>query len=238
MGIATPEVVFDPVILTRLILRRLVGLGVSIRVGREVARVEPATPNGFAITATDGERESFDAIVNCGYANGSRIAAMLGHASPTRQYEYLAVPIVVLDQPRPQDSITILDGPFFSLLPFGSDGGHLLGHVEHSVVAREYAPLVDAAWLDPETAPFASLDRGRTFETIIAGCVDYMPELGRARLKGFLEGVRMVLAGVDDTDARPSTVELRGPGYVEVFSGKMDHCVWVGEEVATVLASG
>ena len=196
VGIATSEVVFDPAILTQLMLGRLVGLGVSIRVGAEVAGIEPAAPDGFAITVADGEREIVDAIVNCGYANANRIAAMLGLASPTRQYEYLAVPVIELDQARRQDSITILDGPFFSLLPFGNDGGHLLNHVDRSVVAREYAPLLDAAWLDPDTAPFASLDPARTFETIIAGCVDYMPELGRARLKGFVEGARMVLAGV------------------------------------------
>lgn len=237
VGIATPEVVFDPAILARLLMGRLAGLGVSMRFGHEVTHIEPAIPEGFAITAADGEPEIFDAIVNCGYANASRIAAMLGYASPTRQYEYLAVPIVELDRERWRDSITILDGPFFTLLPFGG-GSHLLCHVEHSVVAREYAPLLDAAWFRPETAPFASLDRQRTFETIIAGCVDYMPELGRARLKGFAEGARMVLAGVDDTDARPSTVQLRGSGYVEVFSGKVDHSVWVGDEVVPLLASG
>jgi glycine/D-amino acid oxidase-like deaminating enzyme len=237
VGIATPEVVFDSTILRRLMLGRLAGLGVSVRVGREVARVEPATPSGFAITVADGEGETFDAIVNCAYANASRIAAMLGHASPTRQYEYLAVPIVELDQERRQDSFTLLDGPFFSLLPFGNSG-HLLNHVDHSVVARDYAPVLDAAWLDPETAPLAAFDRQSTFGKIIAACVEYMPELRRARLKGFVEAPRMVLAGVDDTDARPSIVELRAPGYVEVFSGKVDHCVWVGDQVATLLASG
>ena len=162
------------------------------------------------ITLADGEIETFDAIVNCGYANASRIAAMLGHASPTQQCEYLAVPLVELDEERRQDSFTLLDGPFFSILPFGNSG-HLLNHVDHSVIARDYAPVLDAAWLDPETAPFAALDRERTFETIIAACVDYMPELRRARLKGFVEASRMVLAGVDDTDARPTIVERRDP---------------------------
>ena len=180
---------------------------------------------------------TFDALVNCGYANANRIAGMLGLTSPTRQYEYVVAPIVELEE-RQRTSITILDGPFFSLLPFGSDGDHMINHVDCSVIAREDTPLLDPAWLDPATAPLAALDRQLVFETIRASCAAFMPSLERVRLKGFIEGPRMVLARVDDTDTRPSIVSRRAPGYVEVFSGKVDHCVWVGEEVAALLADG
>ena len=52
-----------------------------------------------------------------------------------------------------------------------------------------------------------------------------------ARSVGFLEGPRVVIANQDDTDARPSLVESPEPGCVSVFSGKIDHCVWVADEV-------
>jgi hypothetical protein len=45
----------------------------------------------------------------------------------------------------------------------------------------------------------------------------------------------MVLAGAESTDARPSTVSLLEPGYAVVFSGKIDHCLWVADDVASVL---
>ncbi|MBM3542850.1 MAG: hypothetical protein FJX51_12460 [Alphaproteobacteria bacterium] len=59
-----------------------------------------------------------------------------------------------------------------------------------------------------------------------------MPALADARLAGFLHGPRMVLARRDDTDARPSIIEQPRPDYVSVFSGKIDHCLWVAEDVA------
>jgi hypothetical protein len=45
----------------------------------------------------------------------------------------------------------------------------------------------------------------------------------------------MVAARCDDTDARPSVVRSFDDGYVTVFSGKVDHCTWVADEVAARL---
>lgn len=42
----------------------------------------------------------------------------------------------------------------------------------------------------------------------------------------------MVLARRDDTDARPSIIEQARPNYLSVFSGKIDRCLWVAEDVA------
>ena len=50
-----------------------------------------------------------------------------------------------------------------------------------------------------------------------------------------MEGPIVVIAYQDDTDARPSLVESPEPGYVSVFSGKIDHCVWVADEVIETL---
>jgi glycine/D-amino acid oxidase-like deaminating enzyme len=237
IGIVTPEVVFDPVALARVILDRLARLNVSVSPGSEVNSVEK-TGSGDYVVTTGRETRTFDAVVNCSYANLSRISAMLGHASPVRQYEYVAVPVIALGESERQTSITILDGPFFCLLPFGSDGDHILNHVDHSVIARQDAPLVDATWLDPGTAPLASRDHDRLFAKILAGCAEFMPELRAARFKRFAGAPRMVLANVEDTDTRPSLISQRSPRYVEVFSGKVDHCTWVGDEVAALLADG
>jgi uncharacterized heparinase superfamily protein len=63
----------------------------------------------------------------------------------------------------------------------------------------------------------------------------FIPALRECRLKGFVQGPRMVLAHRDDTDARPSIVTKHEDGYISVFSGKVDHCLWVAEEVASKL---
>ncbi len=237
LGIVTTELMYDPAILRRLVAARLARSGVALRLRTEVIDVARKREHQFTISTGDGERHVFDAVVNCAYANANRIANHLGHhlghRRMTRQYEYTAVPIIELDHREPV-SATVMDGPFFSLLPFGGDD-HLLFHVAHSVVAREDVPFLNPAWLNPETSPLAMLDKEHVFNVIRSSSAMFMPSLRRARLKGFAQGPRMVLANAEDTDARPSLVTLQEPGYVEIFSGKVGHCLWVADEVANLL---
>jgi hypothetical protein len=133
--------------------------------------------------------------------------------------------------------ITILDGKFMTILPFGKTGRYLLYHVENVVIAAEIAPVLDARWRDAETSPFASLDKNRWFVSLLDACCQFVPDLGGARLSGFLHGPRMVLANKEATDARPSLVNSPEPRYITVFSGKIDHCTWVADEVCSQLGS-
>lgn len=73
---------------------------------------------------------------------------------------------------------------------------------------------------------------------MIAASSDYVPALRDARVTGVREGMHMVLADVEDTDARPSVVNLVSPGYVEVFAGKVVHAMWAGPEVGRLLDGG
>jgi len=225
---------FDPVILRRLMIERLQCSGTAIHTASDVIDLRRSGKSGFELSIKDKGKAGFDAVVNCSYQGVNSLTARLGHAIETRQYEYVAVPVIELDWPEPV-SVTILDGPFTSLLPFVGAGRYLLYHVQHAVIARADAPLPDPAWLDPRTSPFAAVDKRQWFEAQLASCCSFMPALREARLVGVQQGTRMVLAGCDDTDARPSIVTLHEPGYVSVFSGKVDHSIWVADEVAREL---
>jgi glycine/D-amino acid oxidase-like deaminating enzyme len=227
----TEEVLYEVTVLRRLIAERLLRAGVEVRFGATADALRRARGGGFEITTGAGDMTRFDAVVNCSYAETNRLTADLGHPTDARQYEYAVVPILEFDRPE-ETSVTILDGPFVSLLPYGPKGQHLIYHVEHAVIAREDTPLMNPAWRDPGTSPFASIDRQKWLKSYLDSCCEFLPHLRGASLKGFLQGPRMVLAGQEDTDARRSFVTLHEPGYISVFSGKIDHCIWVAEEVA------
>ena len=231
LAVATDEAVYDPAVLRRLIQARLARSGAGIRVDRDVADVRRTGAGGMEVVIRGQGAAGFDAVVNCSYAEINRLTARLDHPIETRQYEYVAVPVIELDWPR-LASITVLDGPFMSLLPFDATGRYLLYHVGHSVVARNDHPLLDRRWLDPHTSPFASMDRAAWWDRHLEACCEFVPALRTARLEGVVQGPRMVLANREDTDARPSVVTSPEPGYVTVFSGKVDHCTWVADEVA------
>jgi len=236
LGILTEEVMYDPAILRRLLTEALQRAGVKVHLGREVTGISRGGSGGFILRVGDESDTGCDAVVNCCYADINRLTAQLGHRIEERQYEYVAVPVIELDLPQ-LTSITVLDGPFLSLLPFGHDGRYLLYHVGHSVIEQSTAGLLDPAWLSPEASPFARANRELLFRAVLESCGEFVPALRKARLVWFLEGPRMVLPEREDTDGRPSIVTRHEPGYVTVFSGKVDHSVWVAEEVVSKVGS-
>ena len=234
LGVMTDEQVYDPAVLRRLLAERLQRSGVSTHVGSSVTDISRDGTNGFELSVESEGRACFDAVVNCTYPEINRLTAQLGHPIEARLYEYTAAAVVELDLPAPA-SITVLDWPFMTLLPFGTTGHHLLYHVQHSVIAQAREPLLDPAWLDPDASPFTSVNQERWFRTLLKSCCEFVPALRGASLRRILQGPRMVLVDREDTDARPSIVTEHERGYITALSGKIDHCVWVADEVATTL---
>ena len=235
LGVETGEVVYDASLLCGLIGERLERSGVEVLAGSPVVSIR-RRGREFELGLAGGARGRYDGVVNCTYASVNDLTAQLGHRVETRAYEYTAVAIVELDWPV-TTGITILDGPFMTVLPFGRTGQYLLYDVERVVIAREEGTQLNAAWLDARTSPFAGVDQEAWFAGLCERAGEFVPDLRGARLRGILQGPRVVLAGRDDTDARPSIVTAHEPGYASVFSGKIDHCLRVAEEVAETLFS-
>jgi glycine/D-amino acid oxidase-like deaminating enzyme len=234
LGVAVQEVVYDCRILRGLIERRLASSNVASRFGADVERIVKQS-NEFTLEVNGSTEGPFDTVVNCTYGDVNRLGEQLGHAIPERQYEYTLVPII--EWARPPVGITVMDGPFMTVLPFGHTGQFLLYHVHHTVVARTTATQLPIAWRDVATSPASTLDREAFFNEIIQTCQRFVPDFAAARLAGFLEGPRVVLAHRDTTDARPSIVQVPESGYVSVFAGKIDHCIWIADEVVNHVLS-
>ena len=101
-------------------------------------------------------------VINCSYAAINNLTMQLGYKVPKYQFEYTFIPILDLDLP-PQ-GITIMDGPFMTLFPYGKSGKFTLYHVQHSVVATEINNLINKKWLNPETAPFSGMNKSELFK--------------------------------------------------------------------------
>lgn len=234
-GILCDEVVYDCGLLRELVARRLECSGVEVATGNGVRSLSE-TASGFRVGLQDGSSVHADAVVNCCYADINRLTEQLGHPTSEREYEYTVVPIIRLDIPKA--GITVMDGPFMTILPYGKSDDFLLYAVDNTVVARSVEQQLDAAWLDPDTSPFAAMDRESFFRRMLDTCSQFVPALVRAEMVDCLQGPRMVLARNDATDARPSLINSYGDRYHTVFSGKIDHCVWVAEEVRARLEHG
>jgi hypothetical protein len=116
-------------------------------------------------------------------------------------------------------------------LPYGTNNRYLMYHVEHSVIARSDGPQLDPKWRNAATSPFAGLDKSRWLDDHLGAGTFFIPALRKARIRGVAQGLRMVLADHDHSDARPSFITHHQRGYISVFAGKIDHAMWIADAV-------
>jgi glycine/D-amino acid oxidase-like deaminating enzyme len=190
---------------------------------------------GLRVCCESGESADFDAVVNCSYADIGRLTAQLGYTVPARRYEYTVIPIIDW-LPHPF-GMTVMDGPFFTVLPFGKTSQHLLYHVTHSVVAESTQELMNSSWLANDAPSLAADNIDRIFAQMRADAEGFVPSLREATMVGYLHGPRMVLKDAEVTDARPSIAQWHDDRYVTVFSGKVDHSILVADSLARQMAT-
>jgi glycine/D-amino acid oxidase-like deaminating enzyme len=233
-GISCQEVVYDCTVLRDLVRQKLQKSRIDVAVGERVIKLAKQGTH-YRLETHNQSVILADVVINASYGDINRLTEELGYAVKENLYEYTAVPIVKMNIPRV--GVTIMDGPFMTVLPHGKSDNFLLYNVTHSVVASNISKGLDPGWLSPETAPFSVMDKPAFFKKMVASCSEYMPALEGAELVGFLEGPRMVLAKKDASDARPSVVTNYDDGYFSVFAGKIDHSIWVAEDIGDLLKS-
>jgi glycine/D-amino acid oxidase-like deaminating enzyme len=229
-GLYTNEVVYDSKILANLILEEMSDVGVDLHLNTPVKSIMHKS-NGFEVVTHSG---SFFAksVVNCTYSNFNNFMFNFGLEPQKLQYELTLVPVIRWREGCDPIGITLMDGEFFTVLPFGKSENYLLYHVDHAVqetyVGFEY-PL---KWKNPKT--YITKEAAEiTFKKIVQATSSWLPDILNAELVDYLVTVRVVLADVDSTDRRPSLINklpFPDPYYV-IFSGKIDHSIWVAKEI-------
>lgn len=228
-GILCNEVVYDSNILRSSILEKINISSICLETKSTIKKIKKI---GTKYILNENDKKPFDVVVNCSYSDINRLTEQLGYEIDSVQYEYTFIPIVKLNRER--IGVTIMDGPFMTLLPFGKTNNFLLYHVEHSVIARENAKKMNLSWLDSDKSPLSKIDLKKHFEQMKKSCEYFIPELSNAKMVGVLQGPRMVKSKSEKNDERPSIVNSYG-NYFTVFSGKIDHSMWVADDVLNLI---
>ena len=234
-ALSCSETIIDSDILRDILISRIKSnKNIQLLCNTEVVTIKKSNNKyELSLQSKTHSKQSFDAVINCSYANINTLTAQLGYEVSDSQYEYTVVPIIELDFPA--RAITIMDGPFITVFPHGKTKRFLLYHVDYSVISRDINKLLDPDWLDPHKSPLSKIDCNEHFRTILKACSDYIPALAEAKLCGYLESPRIVLPKHEEDDARPSFITDYGEGYLTVFSGKIDRCLSIADSVCLKL---
>jgi len=189
--------------------------GVDVRLGVK-ARLVEATPISCTVDV-GGSAHRAGYVYNCTYAALDSVGIPLRGALKREWTE-----MVLIDPPAALEgwAVTVMDGPFFSTMPFPSLGCHTLSHVR-------FTPL--CAW-QPSDRPAtdavegAGTEAGANAHAMLRDATRYLPKLREARIRGAIHSVKTVLDANERDDGRPLLVQqMEGaPNVVSVLGSKLD----------------
>ncbi|MDP9385405.1 MAG: FAD-binding oxidoreductase [Actinomycetota bacterium] len=223
------EVAFDADVLRSRIGEMVDEAGVDVRLGTAAAGVEPG--NGLARVVTDDGAELVAPLVlNCTYAGLERLGAPAGRPlAPELLYELAEIVLVRPPAGYEQVGLTVMDGPFFSCIPFPARGCHSLTHVRYS--PHVAAPADRFPWEALEDPPpTRHLQMRRAARR-------FAPWIDDAEYVGSLFAVKAIPPNRDRDDARPIILHASDANgtVVSVLGSKLDNVYDLLEWLATAL---
>ena len=168
--------------------------------------------------------QEFDFVINATYANINTFANWLKFdACPIRVD---LVEVVIVRLPIDPVSVTVIDGPFATLMPTGNPNEFTLYHVKESIVDR-YVPATGLLKKRP-------LVRSKQ-KAILDESMRYFPILKSAEVVESRIVHRGVPAYREHDDARVAEIRSHGFGCWSVLSGKILSSVSVAKRISDIL---
>ncbi len=234
----TREYTYDAMILKAYFEEKLREMGsrVEIRFGVDIERIE-RMQDAYVLHVREKERlQEYRSgfVLNATYASTNQILDLLGFDKFGIKYELCEIILCDVNDKLREYGFTVMDGPFFSIMPFGKTGLHSLTSVTFTPHATSY----DAV---PTFACQADSDGGCSGRHL-GNCNDckakpgtafpYMANLARKYLReeyGFayrdsLFSMKPILMSSEIDDSRPTVVRVysQKPAFVGVLSGKIN----------------
>ena len=217
---ACHETAFDYSILENLLSARLASAGVEVRLSTELVTLADAQ-TGIVAGLSDGSEVTARYAFNITY---SQVNAVLDKAElPRAQLKHELTELALVTPPPELDGmgVTVMDGPFFSCMPYPAEDLYSLTHVR-------YTP--HESWTD-ETRTGASrilspkhLPQSRATHMIRDG-QRYLPSLAHARYEKSLFEVKTILVKNEHDDGRPILYQQKPADsrVVSILGGKIDN---------------
>jgi hypothetical protein len=218
------EFAFDAACLREQLRADLIRSGVSVRLRANVVRLEPKG-DMFEVGIDEGDGRSVmlrtRLVFNCTYSGLNHVGFTGGECVRTQlKHEIAELGLIRPPMDLARVGVTVMDGQFFSTMPFPALGLHTLSHVR-------YTP--HCFWMDdPKVNPYSRLDgyaRESRLDRMLRDVCRWMPCMSDAKPEGTLFEVKTVLVRNESDDGRPILFERNcdHPGLFSVLGGKIDN---------------
>jgi len=214
------EYAFDFTVLRDILMRRLAPLPVEIAFETAVERVEARNGN-LVVHLAGGRRVETAQVFNITYSQINSVLKRSGLQPLPLKHEL--VEIALIDPPPALNglAVTVMDGAFFSSMPYPSAKSYSLTHVR-------YTPHF--SWTDETSAQDAyatgeRLPHETRWRHMVNDARRYMPALGQATWRRSLFDVKTVPVKNERDDGRPILLHDHAelPGLRSVLGSKIDN---------------
>lgn len=190
------EFAFDAVALRRSLRARLEEAKVTILCDTAVERVSARGGGRIAVHLAGGGCLSAGKVLNCAYSSINALLRRSGLGLLPLKHELAEVALIAMPEALSRVGITIMDGPFFSTMPFPARKLHSLTHVRYTPHRswRDAGGIADGCPCD-EPRP--------NFLYMLKDAQRYVPALRHCRYEGSLFEVKSVLVQNEVDDGRP-----------------------------------
>lgn len=215
------EFAFDAKKLAQELRKKMENLGIEIRYQTTVERVFQTPDERLHVELQSGQELSANWVFNCTY---SQINTLLKNSNlPPLPMKHEITEMALMDVPEvfKKIGVTVMDGPFFSAMPFPARQLHTLSHVR-------YTPKF--SWSDLQEYKnghevLAGLNKHTNYGYMINDAKRFIPVLKDSRYVDSLFEVKTVLLQNENDDGRPI---LFRPNYglknfSVIMGGKIDN---------------
>jgi glycine/D-amino acid oxidase-like deaminating enzyme len=228
------EYAFDSTKLAQWALRELQESAVNVRLQTQAIDIfQGANQTLNVILARhDREKELINSryVFNCTYSGLNQFGGDFPGTRTGLKQEITEMALMQMPPTLNDLGITVMDGPFFSIMPFPARNLHTVSHVR-------YTPHMH--WTDePGTNPYQKLDRyprDTRVDRMIRDIGRYLPSVLDSKYADSLFEVKTILTKNEGDDGRPILFEKHEslPGCYSILGGKIDNIYDVLEKLET-----
>lgn len=189
----------------------------------------------YAVTMERGEVYRSAFVLNASYASVNQVCKMLELDLFQIKYELCEIILCSVTDALKNVGITVMDGPFFSIMPFGKTGYHSLTSVTftpHMTSCDDMPVFPCQKKCSAQYCSPVQLGNCNTCSVKPESAWDYMSSLACKYMReefGFcyeksLFSVKPILKVTEIDDSRPTVIKIHSkePTFVSVLSGKIN----------------
>jgi hypothetical protein len=206
--------------------------GVSVRLRSHARAISQASDHSLSVTTGEvgGVTQHLPCryVFNCTYSGLNQFQGDFPGIQTGLKHEITEMALMHVPPPLKNIGITVMDGPFFSIMPFPDRGLHTLSHVR-------YTP--HWSWQDQQAIdPYHTLAHYHCTtqaNRMVRDTARYLPAVQDATYVDSLFEVKTVLVKNEGDDGRPILFEKtpKLPGCYCVLGGKLDNIYDVLEKL-------